>query len=138
VSAVAAAEMIDDLWRQSVQTPLAVDDTFLADWMAEAGALLGPPLPKGPARVLRRAVRDARKLARYWQEHDPTALPDWRNGVDEALGAAGWEPQLDLVRWSLEESPDAAAFEDVKRRFPAVNFTPWMEGVSFEEWMAGR
>ncbi len=138
MSGVAAAAMVDDLFRVAISDPLAVDDVMLAQWLGEAWTVFEPPVPKDPAAVLRKAVRLARKLARYWEEHDPTALPEWRNGVDEALGAFGWEPQLDLVRWSLDESPDAATYEAVKERFRAVHFTPWMEGVGYEEWLAGR
>ena len=58
--------------------------------------------------------------------------------MDAALGAFGWEPQLDLVRWALDASPDPMTFDEVKTRFRAVHFTPWMEGVSYEEWLAGR
>jgi len=138
VSGIVAAAMVDDLWRVAIEDPAVVDDAMLAEWLAEASTAFEPPMPKEPGAVLRKAVRLARKLARYWDEHDATALPEWRNGVDEALGAFGWEPQLDLVRWSLEEMPDAATFDAVKERFRAVHFTPWMEGVSFEEWLVER
>lgn len=138
MSAVAAAALVDDLWERAVTAPLTLDESTLAGWLSEASALLGDRVPKEPGRILRKAVRLARKLAAYWQAHDPTTLPDWRNGVDEALGALGWEPQLDLARWSLHEAPDAESFDEVKRRFRAVHFTPWMEGVSYEEWLQGR
>jgi len=138
VNAVVAAALIDDLWQRAIEDPEGIDDPTLADWLSEASAVLGLPLPKPPAAVLRKAVRLARKLASYWKEHDARSLPDWRNGVDEALGALGWEPQLDLVRWSLEQSPDPETFAAVKERFRAVHFTPWMEGVCYEDWLAGR
>lgn len=138
MSAVAVTAFVDDLWHRAVSDPSSVDDPALVEWLAEASAMMGERIPKEPAAVLRKVVRLARKLAGYWRAHDPASLPDWRNGVDEALGAAGWEPQLDLVVWSLENSPDPATFDEVKRRFRVTRFTPWMEGVSYEEWLAGR
>ena len=138
MSAVAVASLIDDLWRRAIEDSAAIDDGTLAEWLSEASGSLGAPVAKEAARVLRKAVRSARKLASYWGQRDATSLPDWRNGVDEALGAFGWEPQLDLVRWGLEESPDPVTFDEVKTRFRAVHFTPWMEGLSYEEWLAER
>jgi hypothetical protein len=34
--------------------------------------------------------------------------------------------------------PDAVTFDAVKTRFQAVHFVPWMEGVTYEEWLAER
>ena len=138
MSGTVAAALVDDLWRIAIEEPDSIDDATLSEWLAEATAALDQPVAKEPAAVMRKAVRLARKLARYWQERDASSLPDWRNGVDEALGAFGWEPQLDLVRWALDASPDPMTFDEVKTRFRAVHFTPWMEGVSYEEWLAGR
>jgi len=134
---LAVVSLADDLFRRAVTEPGSVDDHFLEDWMTEAAAAAGGPPSKGTARAMRRCVRDARKLARYWADRDPEALPDWRNGVDEALGSRGWEPLLDLAREALEVSPSPEAFEEVKRQHRAVHFTPWMDGVGFEEWRAG-
>jgi hypothetical protein len=138
VSATAAAALVDELWRRAVEDPAGIDDPALAEWLAETSGVLGETTDKQPAAVLRKAVRLARKLAKYWGEHDPSSLPDWRNGVDEALGTAGWEPQLDLVLWGLDDAPDPVTFEEAKTRFRAARFTPWMEDVSYEEWLEQR
>jgi hypothetical protein len=127
----------EDLFRRAVTEPDAIDDRTLEDWMAEAAAAAGEPLSKGTARAMRRCVRDARKLAGYWSERDAASLPDWRNGVDEALGSRGWEPLLDLAREALDADPTPEAFEEVKRLHRTVHFTPWMEGVAFEEFVDG-
>jgi hypothetical protein len=87
---------------------------------------------------MRRAIRTARKLAKYWTEHDPDRLPDWRNGVDEALGGQGWQAQLDIMRAALESGPDSELFAQVRQRHRAVHFSEWMEGVSYEEWLESR
>ena len=134
---LAVVPLAEDLFRRSVTEPGSIDDLALEDWMGEAAAVSGEPPSKVTARAMRRCVRDARKLASYWGERDPSTLPDWRNGVDEALGSRGWEPHLDLAREALEVSPSADAFDEVKRLHRTVHFTPWMEGVSFEEWLDG-
>lgn len=134
MNGTAAARWVDDLYRRAVQEPDGIDDVNLGDWMAEAGELVGAA-DKSTRRILRRVVRDARKLAAYWASRDSSGLPDWRNGIDEALGARGWEPQLDLVAAALAADPSPELFEEMRDRYRAVHFQPWMDGVSFEEWM---
>lgn len=129
--------LADDLFRSAVTDPAAIDDRLLEDWMAEAVSQAGEPLSRQAVRALRRCVRNARKLAAYWADRDRNALPDWRNGVDEALGSTGWEPQLELARQALEADPSPDAFAEVKRLHRAVHFTPWMEGVAFDEYRGG-
>ena len=127
--------MTDDLFRRAVESPLEVDDAVLAEWIEEASEVIGHD--RDQAKALRRVVRLAKKLAAYHGSRK-ASLPDWRNGVDEALGVRGWEPQLDLVRNELETAPSEALFSETKVRHRAVHFSEWMEGVGFEEWRAGR
>jgi hypothetical protein len=137
VSVTEAAAAVDDLFRRAVESPDEIDDPVLVDWLADASDSLGPVVSKEDARVLRLAVRLARKLAGYWSERRDATLPDWRNGVDEALGSRGWEVQLDLVMNALQREPDRGLFEEAKTRFRAARFEEWMEGVAYEEWAAG-
>lgn len=137
MSALQAAAAVDDLYRRSVESPEVIDDAALLDWLGEVSDLLGPVVPKEDGKVLRRVVRTARKLAAYWSERD-RSLPDWRNGVDEALGARAWEAQLALVMNALRRQPDPGLFEEAKSRFRAARFEEWMEAVSYEEWVAGQ
>lgn len=135
MSALDAVRLLDDLYRRAIEDPEAIDDPLLIEWMERAGeAVRGD---REQAKVLRKAVRTARKLARYWGERGPAALPDWRNGVDEALGGRGWQSQLDLVMNELAERPDPELFEAAKGLHRTVTFTEWMEGVSYDEWLAG-
>jgi hypothetical protein len=134
VNALALAGSVDDLYRRAILLPAAVDDIALSDWMEGAGELLGGPPDRATGRILRRVVRDARKLVAYWSERDGPALPDWRNGVDEALGSRGWEPQLDLVASAVEGSRDRTTFDEMHLRYRAVHFRPWLDGISWEEW----
>jgi len=135
VSALDAAELVDSLYRRAILSSDEIDDAALAEWMEEAFEAVGHD--RVQAKALRAAVRFSRKLATYYSTPRAT-LPDWRNGVDEALGARGWEPQLDLVRHDLATAPGPDLFEAMKVRHRAVHFTEWMEGVSFEAWRASR
>lgn len=135
MSAIEAAAAVDDIYRRAVESPGDIDDTALVEWLAEASHALGSVVPKEDARVLRRVVRTTRKLAAYWTERGSAALPEWRNGVDEALGARGWEAQLELVMNALDRTPDAALYEEAKARFRTARFQEWMEGVAYEEWL---
>jgi hypothetical protein len=134
VSSLALAGSVDDLYRRAILAPSAVDEIALADWMEGAGELLGGAPDRATGRILRRVVRDARKLAVYWAERDGSSLPDWRNGVDEALGSRGWEPQLDLVAADVEASRDRATFDEMHVRYRAVHFRPWLDGISWDDW----
>lgn len=131
-----AVNRIDDLYRQAVVEPGDVSELRLAGWIEEAGEGVGRN--REQAKALRRAVRTARKLAAYWRDRDPSSLPDWRNGVDEALGGRGWQAQLDLLQAALQARPDAEVFAAVRDRHRAVHFAEWMEGVSYEEWLEAR
>lgn len=135
MSALDAAELVDGLYRRAVLSPEAIDDAALAEWMEEAFAAVGHD--RVQAKALRAAVRSARKLVAYYSV-PRAALPDWHNGVDEVLGARGWEPQLDLVRHEFASAPSADLFAAVKERHRGVHFTEWMEGVSFEAWQASQ
>lgn len=125
------------MMQRAVEDPSSIDDRALGEWMSEASSLLEKPIDKLLAREIRRGMRTVRKLAAYWSERDPGTLVDWRNGVDEALGSRGFQPQLDFLRRSLELWPEPATFEEVKRLHRTVHFDRWMEGVTFEEWYPG-
>jgi hypothetical protein len=135
VSALDAVRLLDELYRRAIEVPEAIDDPLLIEWMEQAGeAVRGD---REQIKVLRKAVRTARKLARYWGERESADLPDWRNGVDEALGGRGWQSQLDLVMNELAERPDSELFDVAKHLHRSVTFTEWMEGISYDEWLAG-
>ena len=136
MSTASFAVGIDDLYRRAVEHPEEIDEPLLTEWAGSAAETTRHD--RDQAKVVRRAIRTARKLARYWIEHDPSALPDWRNGVDEALGGRGWQAQLDTLRFSLDQTPDPEVFELIKERHRVVHFNEWMEGVTYEEWLESR
>ncbi len=135
MSALTAAALVDDLYRDAVTAPDTIDDSVLAEWMEQALEAVGHD--RALSKPLRAAVRHARRLATRLGA-EARAFPDWRNGVDEVLATRGWEPQLELVRTAFEAAPDAELFAAVKERHRAVHFTEWMEGVEYEEWVESR
>ena len=136
MNAGSIAEDIDQLYRRAVERGAEVTEPALIEWAEQVAGVVGSD--RDLARATRRAIRTARKLAKYWIENDPDRLPDWHNGVDEALGGQGWQAQLEIMRAALESSPDSELFEQVRQRHRAVHFSEWMEGVTYEEWLASR
>lgn len=131
---------IDALFERAAGDPGACGEEFLAAWLQDTLGALEPPVDRSLAREVRRASRLAGRLARYWSDPARAAgLPaDWRQAVDAALGSTGWAPSLAVARLGLEQEPSPALFEEVRRRWPQVHFAPWLEGVGYQEWLAGR
>lgn len=138
--ALAVVAAMDDLYRRAAAEPDAASEEMLAGWLEEVLVTLPAPVDKELARRVRRAARLAGRLGRYWADPDRAAHrpADWRQAVDAALGSRGWEPSLEVARLGLEAEPSPALFEEVRRRWPQVHFSPWMEGMGYEEWLRGR
>jgi hypothetical protein len=130
--------VLDRLYEGAVTDPGTWTEQAIVDAAAEAMNDLDAAPPKAVARPFRAGTRRARRLRGYWAEKGPSALPDWRSGVDEALGSRGWEPMLDLAMAGLDAEPSAELFEEVQARFRLVHFQPWLEGVTFDEWMSSQ
>ena len=130
-------ESLDRLYEQAVTDPDACDDAALASAAADVLNSLSEPPPREVVRAFNVGLRRARRLRTYWADRD-VDLPDWRMGVDEALGTQGWQPGLDLAKAALEAEPLPELFEEVKVRFRRVHFQPWPEGSSYEEWVSGQ
>lgn len=127
---------LDGIYERVVADPGAVRDADLLSWASEATSVLEPPVDRRVAREVRRVIRLARRLAAFWSDRPPP--DDWRSAVDEALGSRGWQPTLDLARLALDEEPSPELFEEVRFRFVVVHFRPWMEGVDYDDYLAGR
>ena len=131
------AAAVDELYRDVVFEPERWRDDAFADWVAGL-AVDGEPIDRDVARSVRRAVRIATKLQRFWSSEGADRYrdePSWETRVDIAIGIPAWRPGLDLAEQELSRTPSFEAFEDVRRRFRVVNGVPWMEGVDFDEWM---
>lgn len=133
------AETVDGLYRGVVMEPAAWGEREFADWL-DTVARERETIDREEAKQLRRAVRVASKLQRFWAAADTgqRAESSWRARVDIAVGIPAWRPTLELAMIDLEDRPSEERFDDVRRRFREVNGAPWQEGVSFEEWNATR
>lgn len=107
------------------------DDQAFAEWVEDAVGE-GDSLDREAVKIVRRAVRRAQRLQRYWEKRQEGPA-DWRMRVDETLGSAGWRPGLELAEWGMATDPDPELYEEMAERFRAVNFQPI--AVSFEEWI---
>lgn len=140
MSAAALLRAVDDLYASVVVEPEPWNEVAFADW-AESVATEAPSAGKRSQRALRQALRRAQRMAAFWADASAaqrSAAPEWRARVDVAAGAPAWRPTLDLAMLALEESPSEEAFIEVQERFRLVHNTPWMEGVTYEDWQARR
>lgn len=136
---LAAIRSIEQLYESVVGDPDRWNEQTFADWAADALADANG-LPREAHREVRRGLRAAQKLQKFWSE-DQGAVPDhgdWRSKVDIALGARAWRPLLDLARVGLDTVPSEELFAQVKERFALVNSDRWMDGVSYEQWCEGN
>ncbi|MGI9646895.1 MAG: hypothetical protein ACR2OI_00080 [Acidimicrobiia bacterium] len=121
----------DRLFEAVVMEPGAWDDQAFGDWVEDAVGD-GESLDREALKIVRRAVRRAQRLQRYWEKR-AEGPQDWRMRVDETLGSAGWRPGLELAEWGMAADPDPELFEQMADRFRAVNFSPI--AMSYEEWV---
>lgn len=132
------AAAVDDLYEDVVMDPERWGDEAYAEWMANL-AVDPTSIDRLAARSLRRAVRIAAKLQRFWSSEDAERYRgegSWEARVDLAIGIPAWRPSLELAEQEFDASPSPEGFEDVRRRFRAVNGTIWMEGVEYDDWNA--
>ena len=122
---------VDALYERAVLTPDDIDDPQLAGWIEDLASGMEQPVDRQIAKLLRRAARTAKRLARIWSQRGPSSLPDWRNGVDDALGTRGWQVQFDLAKRGLEIEPSFELFQEASERYRAVHFTDWP--VTYED-----
>jgi hypothetical protein len=121
----------DRLFEAVVTEPGAWDDQAFGDWVEDAVGD-GEPLDREAVKIVRRAVRRAQRLQRYWDGRDD-GPEDWRMRVDETLGSSGWRPGLELAEWAMNLDPDPELFGQMAERFRAVNFQPI--SLTYEEWV---
>jgi hypothetical protein len=137
-SLLALVEALDHVYERVAADP-GVRDGDILSWVGEALQVVEPPVDKRVAREARRVARLARRLGEFWSRPDAGPLPDdWRSAVDEALGSRGWQPTLDIIRFGLDTDPSPELFEEMQFRFAVVHFRPWLEGIDYESYLAGR
>lgn len=130
---------IDDMYEAVVTDPSRWSPEAIHAW---AGDLFVDEAPdKMTARSLRRVVRAAIKLRTFWLDPSNSHVgdaQDWRSRVDIALGGPAWRPALELAEHGLLSAPSDEMFDQVQRRFRTVHNQPWLEGVTYEEWIGSR
>jgi hypothetical protein len=130
---------VDGLYENVVMSPGSWGDAAIADWAADVAGGFSERPSKSLQRELRRCVRVAVKLRDFWLD-PPPGVPsdagDWRTRVDVALGIRAWRPPLEIARDGLDASPTSEIYGEVARRFREVNGTEWMEGRTYDEWLA--
>jgi len=134
------AGAVDSLYRDVVMEPDRWSEAAFAEWL-EALSLDQASIDRDQAKQLRRAARMAMKLQSFWLATDAeqkSAEPSWRARVDIAVGVPAWRPALELSMNDLLASPSEERFADVRARFRVVNGTGWLEGTSYDDWIAAR
>ena len=126
------ARAVDALYESVITDPAGWTDDRFGEWSTDLVADGDPP-SREALRQMRAAIRNARKLQKYWSKHEPPS--EWAMAVDQALGGVGWDPSLRLAEMALEETQDEEAFDEVRRRFRMVNSVPWLEGTSYADWL---
>ena len=131
---------IDDLYEDVVMNPERWGDDAYAEWL-EGVAVDAASFDRATARSLRRAVRIAGKLQRFWLSPDADRYrseTSWEARVDLAVGIPAWRPGLEIAESGFAESPSQEGFDELRRRFRIVNGANWMEGLDYEAFMAGN
>ena len=130
------AATVDDLYRDVVMNPERWGDEAYGEWMANL-SVDQTSIDRHAARSLRRSLRIATKLQRFWISEDAErhrGEESWEARVDLAVGVPAWRPTLELAEQEFAASPSPEGFEDVRRRFRIVNGTTWMDGVEYDTW----
>lgn len=127
---------VDRLYEAVVTDPGSWGEQALDDWAAEVAA---GGLDRTQARGLRRCLRIAVRLRDFWSEgRADVAADDWRARVDVAMGPRAWRPTLEIAMDGLATEPTSELFDIVSERFRLVNNQPWLDGITYEEWVASR
>ena len=134
--ALAVLRAVDDLYAAVVAEPEAWTDGALASWAGALGGAYPAAAGRDLGKHLRRVVRVARKLASKRRGLPPE--DDFRGAVDAVLGTAGWRPALDYAMAALDRWPDPELFAAAGRLFRVVNFSPWLDGLDYDSWLAQR
>ncbi len=129
-------DRVDELYELVVMDPNTWTEQTIHEW---AGDLFDDEKPdKEIARGVRRCVRAAIKLQRFWIDPSNSRVDDaedWRTRVDIALGGSAWRPPLELAQHGLADTPTPELFAQVQHRFRLVHNQPWLEGVTYTEWI---
>ena len=126
---------MDRLLESVAMNPAAWNEQAFQDWASETMTAV---TDRDAAKEVRRLLRIAVRVRDHWAEPHQPGPADWRSRVDIAVAGRGWRPSLGVARLGLAAAPCPELFEEVRHRFRVVNLEPWMDGVSYEDWLAGN
>jgi len=126
---------VDALYESAVMDPDAMSQQAITDWFEAVAATTD--VDKQTAKLLRRLVRTAQKLATFWAADGRSGdlSLEWRTRVDIAMGPRAWRPVLDLSQHLLEVDPSEEIYASVADLFRVVNGETWVEGLTYDAWM---
>ena len=126
---------VDSLFETAVMSPNALTDQAITDWYD--GVAATADLDRQSAKLVRRLIRTAQKLAAFWS--GDARVWDiglgWRARVDIAMGPRAWRPVLEIGQYIFEAHPSEERFESVGDLFRIVNGEVWMDGMTYGEWL---
>jgi hypothetical protein len=131
----ALLDAVDSLYEAAVMEPQSWTPQGVADWME--GISADRSIDPQTAKLLRRVIKTAERLQDFWvvdSRQSDLSVP-WQSRVDLALGPRAWRPVLDLARHALDQHPTQETFDTVGALFRLVNNRPWLDGLTFEEWV---
>jgi hypothetical protein len=134
----ALLDEVETLYEGAVMRPDQWGDQAVVDWAEGVSTVAS--VDQVSAKHLRRIVRIAGKLQQFWESdsrlHDSGI--EWQSRVDIALGPRAWRPMLELATHLLAGSPSEELFDRVGRLFKVVNNAEWMDGMPYDQWLAGN
>ncbi len=134
--ALAILRSVDRLFADITRAPDEWTEIDISRWAGELAAGYPGTLDREMSKRLRRIMRTAGALAKKRSGLQPS--DDYRSDVDAVLGTAGWRTSLDFAQAALERWPDPELFARVGELFRQVNFTDWLSGAGYEQWLSDR
>ncbi len=128
---------VDRLYEAAVTEPETVNPQMIADWSESIAT--SQYMDRQAAKYVRRCITAARKLTTFWAERDSASdVADWSTRVDLSLGERAWRPQLDLSLHLLDTAPEFDVFDKTTQLFRLVHHEPFLDGISYENWLESR
>jgi hypothetical protein len=124
--------IVESLYEAVVTDPAGWNDQMFVDWTDSVDA--DGSLTKMEAKYVRRVLRIAQTLRRFWFEMQSQSDVSWESKVDLALGPKAWRPILDLAEIQMNNSRSEESFQDVSRLFRLVNSEDFLGGIDFDTW----
>lgn len=127
---------VESMYQGVVTDPLKWNEQAFIDWSESLNWDGGAD--KVAAKHVRRAMRVAQALQRFWLDASDRGDLAWTSKVDLALGPRAWRPVLDLAQNHLLSDPSAESFGEVSRLFRLVNNESFLDGIEYSDWLGDQ